>query len=231
MLMGTARAGPPYLTDDPEPTDYRHFEIFLFDGGTATRFGIGSAGGVDFNYGAAPDLQLNAVLPAGFESQLRGPTAVNLGNIELAAKYRLLHQQEVGFDLAIYPRVFLPAGSSTVGASHISLFAPIWLEKDFGPWTTFAGGGYEINRGNGSRDFYQMGWAVTREIMRGFQLGAEVYHQSGEATGVPDSTGIDGGFIYDLTDNYHLMGAVGPGIQKANDTDRYSWYVALQITF
>src|SRR5580658_7685037 len=106
MLAGSALAGPPYVSDDPEPTDYRHFEIYFFDGGTTTRFGTGSAAGIDFNYGAAPDLQLTAVLPAGFDRPLRGPSAVGLGNIQLAAKYRLLHQRENGLDLAVFPRVF-----------------------------------------------------------------------------------------------------------------------------
>src|SRR5579862_5582021 len=116
MMSGRASAGPPYLTDDPEPTELHHFEIFFFDAGTATRFGTGSAAGIDFNYGAAPDLQLNTVLPVGFNSPLRGPIAVNLGNIELAAKYRFLHQNGFGLDVSFYPRVFVPAGSNAVGA-------------------------------------------------------------------------------------------------------------------
>ena len=38
-LTMPAVAGPPYLTDDPEPTDYKHFEIYAFTNGTATRDG------------------------------------------------------------------------------------------------------------------------------------------------------------------------------------------------
>src|SRR3981081_166894 len=66
-LVHPALAGPPYVSDDPEPTDYKHFEIYSFSNGTATRDGIGGAAGIDFNYGAAPDLQLTATLPAGFD--------------------------------------------------------------------------------------------------------------------------------------------------------------------
>ena len=58
--------GPPYQTDDPELTDYRHFEIYFFDGGTATRSGTGHLAGIDFNYGVAPEFQLDVVAPAGF---------------------------------------------------------------------------------------------------------------------------------------------------------------------
>src|SRR4249920_3999176 len=87
-LGGAAMAGPPYVTDDPEPTDYGHYEIYLFDGGTTARDGTASAAGIDFNYGAAPDLQLTAVLPIAFDTPSGGGTTANLGNIELAAKYK-----------------------------------------------------------------------------------------------------------------------------------------------
>jgi hypothetical protein len=39
LLTRTAFAGPPYVADDPEPTDYRHFEIYTFNNGTTTRDG------------------------------------------------------------------------------------------------------------------------------------------------------------------------------------------------
>src|SRR3979409_406258 len=92
LLARPALAGPPYVSDDPEPTDYKHFEIYTFSNGTATRGDIGGAAGIDFNYGAAPNLQLTATLPAGFDRPASGRTRGGLSNIELAAKYRFLHQ-------------------------------------------------------------------------------------------------------------------------------------------
>jgi Putative MetA-pathway of phenol degradation len=231
ILAGSAHGGPPYLTDDPEPTPHRHFEIYFFDGGTTTRFGTGSAAGVDFNYGIAPEFQTDVVVPAGFASPLRGPSQVSLGNIQLALKYRFLRQAEFGWDVAFYPRVFLPALSDTVGPRHAALFLPFWAQKDFGEWSTFGGGGYEINQGDGSKSFYQLGWAITRQVTHDLQLGVEVYHQSSNADGVPSTTAINPGFIYDLNDHFHLLGTIGPGIQNAKDTDDYSWYAAMLVTF
>ena len=100
-LSAPALGGPPYVSDDPEPTDYGHFEIYLFGSGTAVRDGTGGAGGIDFNYGAAPDLQLTGVVPLGFDSPSSGRTATGLGNIELAAKYKILHQDDFGWDVAV----------------------------------------------------------------------------------------------------------------------------------
>ena len=39
LLAQPAVAGPPYISDDPEPTDYQHFEIYMFNLGTAARNG------------------------------------------------------------------------------------------------------------------------------------------------------------------------------------------------
>jgi hypothetical protein len=230
-LCRPASAGPPYVTDDPQPTDYGHYEIYLFDGGTTTRDGTGSAAGIDFNYGAAPDLQLTAVVPVAFDSPATGGTTANLGNIELAAKYKFLHQEDFGWDVAVFPRVFLPAGSAAVGERHVSLLLPVWIGKDWGRWSTFGGGGCVINRGQDSQDFCQLGWALTREIATGLQIGAEIYHETADMRGGRATTGLGAGLVYDVDEHFHLMASGGPGIQNATDTNRYSWYVALLSTF
>lgn len=223
--------GPPYVTDDPEPTNYTHFEVYLFNAGTATRGDVAGAGGIDFNYGAAPDLQLTAVIPMGFDAPAGGSSAVGFGNIELAVKYRLLHQEDSGWDVAIFPRVFLPAGTAAIGERHASLLLPIWIGKAWGDWSTFGGGGCEINRGGDARDFCVMGWALARQVLPDLQIGVELYHQTADRRGGRATAGLGGGFIYDLNDHYHLLASAGPGIQNANDTDRCSWYAALLFTF
>src|SRR5271154_6756865 len=134
-LAVPALGGPPYQTDDPEPTDYKHFEIYFFDAGTATRSGSGQLAGIDFNYGVAPEFQLDVVVPAGFGdagvvlpvgfgNAVQGQNAITLGNVQLALKYRFLHQRDLGLDVAFYPRVFLPAGPGNSGENP-SLFLPM----------------------------------------------------------------------------------------------------------
>src|SRR5450755_3999355 len=96
LMMGPTFAGPPYVSDDPQPTDYQHFEIYTFTTGTTTRDGIAGQSGIDFNYGAAPDLQLTATLPEGYSRASNGGTSIGASNIEVAAKYRFLHQDSFG---------------------------------------------------------------------------------------------------------------------------------------
>jgi hypothetical protein len=230
-IASPACAGPPYISDDPEPTDFGHYEIYAYTDGTSTRGGSAGETGIDFNYGAAPNLQLTAVIPLGYESPADGKFTDGLGNVELAAKYRFLHQADDGWDVSIFPRVFLPSDFSYAGTEHTSLFVPIWLEKDWDDWSTFGGGGCELNNGGGSKDFCQMGWVLAREVMPGLQLGAEIVHQTADVKGGTSFTGLGGGAIYDLNEHYHLMGYVGPGIENAAANDECSWYVAMQFTF
>jgi hypothetical protein len=231
LLSGTAMAGPPYISDDPEPTDYRHYEIYLFSSGTNTESGTTGASGIDFNYGAAHDVQLTAVLPLDYQTANGRSDATGLGNIELAAKYRFLHQADIGWDIAVFPRVFLPSGSNAVGERHASLFLPLWFERDWDRWSTFGGGGCTIDRGGGAQDSCLVGWALTRQVLPALQLGAELVHQTATTKGGRDTTGIGFGLRYDLNDTYHLLAYAGPGLQNAATTDRYTWYASILFTF
>ncbi len=232
MTVTPARAGPPYVTDDPEPTDFGHYEIYVFTGGTATIDGTGGQAGIDFNYGGAEDLQLTAVLPFAYEHPRSGPALDGLGQIELAAKYKFLHQDTFGLDVAIFPRLFLPTNTNPAfGSKHPALFLPVFAQKDWRDWSVFAGGGCTINRGGSSQDFCQMGLVVARRIIPQLQLGIEFYHQSPDQKDGRQSTGVGLGAIYDLNAHYHLMASAGPGIQNADLSNQATWYAALLFTY
>jgi hypothetical protein len=227
LLAGAAHAGPPYVTDDPEPTAYRTYEIYVYAGGTVTRDGSGAETGIDFNYGGLPDMQLTAVVPLAIDQPSGGPVVRGLGNVELAAKYKFLHQEEFGWDVAFFPRLFLPSLSSDIGEHHASLLLPLFVGKSWDALSTFGGGGCTISH---SHNFCEVCWAVTYQLAPSFTLGAEIYHQGADAIGGKVSTGLGIGAVYDLTENYHLMASFGPGIQNAADTNRYTWFAALLFT-
>jgi hypothetical protein len=230
-IAQSAVAGPPYLSDDPEPTDYTHYEIYTFSNGTATRDGLGGETGIDFNYGAAPNLQLTATVPAAFDSPRDSGTRLGLGNVELAAKYRFLRQDTFGWDVAVFPRVFLPSPSSAVADTHASLLLPIWVQKDLGnDWSTFGGGGCVVSARH-AQDYCLAGGVITRKILPNLQFGLEFFHQAADSAGTPASSSLGLGVTYDLNDHYHLLGYVRRGIQNAAETDEYSWYCALLTTF
>jgi hypothetical protein len=226
-----AFAGPPFLSDDPETTPYQHFEIYTFSNGTGTRNGVSGAAGVDFNSGATPDLQLTATLPLGFDHTAGSGTNFGLSNVELAAKYRFLHQEGFGLDVSVFPRVFLPSASSKVGDNHASLLLPLWLQRDWGDgWSIFGGGGCVVHA-RAAENFCLTGAVVTRQILSNLQLGAELFHQTADSNGTPASTSVGLGGTYDFSDTYHLLAYVNRGVQHARATDDYSWYTAILFTF
>jgi len=234
MLLCVARAalgGPPFVSDDPQPTDYRHFEIYAFAQGSEAKDGIGQSYGIDFNYGALPDLQLTAVIPLEVDAPTLGPTVAGLCNVELSAKFKFLHQEDFGWDVAVFPRLFLPSGSHEVGEDHVSVLLPLWLGRNWDDWSTFGGGGCVINRGGNSQDYCLMGWALTRRVLADLQVGAELVHQGADSKGGRVSTGLGAGLIYDVNDNVHLLAYAGPGLQNAAETARYAWYSSVLFTF
>ncbi len=219
------------MSDDPEPTDYRHFEIYTFNTGTTTQSGTDGQAGIDVNYGAAPDLQLTATLPLGFSFASSGTAQFGLSNVELAAKYRFLHEFTFGWDVAVFPRIFLPSGSGAVGDRNASVLLPLWVQRDLGNgWTTFGGGGCQIFAGAGLQDSCMAGWVVTRQVTSNLQIGAEIFHQTASRV-APATISFGMGAIYDVNKNFHLLGYLRTGVQNPQQTDQIAWYTAVLFTF
>src|SRR5512135_2558832 len=92
--MLSAWAGPPFVTDDPEPVDYQHYEAYLAWEQTGTLSGNTTSPLVEVNYGALPDVQLSVTLPYAFSSPAGQPAQQGMGDMVFGAKYRF--QQETG---------------------------------------------------------------------------------------------------------------------------------------
>lgn len=228
---GPAMAGPPYVTDDPEPTDRGHWEIYNFVGGSHVPGSTAGEGGLDLNYGGAKDLQLTAVIPFAYDTE--GDGRFGMGTVELAAKYKFLHQAEGSAtpDAAFFPRVFVPTAGSGLGSRRANLLLPLWLGKDFGKWSLFGGGGYVINPGDGNRNFWTGGVALTRQVTARLNLGAEITHQTADARDAHDFSGVNLGMIYKLTDHWSLLASGGPGVQNAREGGLYDFYLALKADY
>ena len=230
-LAFPALAGPPYTTDDPEPTDTGHWEDRLFFDGVQTPGLVTGQTGFDINYGAAKDLQLTALIPLDYESG-GGTTRAGTANIQLSAKYRFLHQSAHSWvpDVAIFPEIILPTQAHAFGPARTGFYIPVWLQKDFGPWSTFGGAGYEFNPGQGNRNFTLAGWAVTRQVSKRVNLGVEIYHQTPETIGAKALTVAAAGAIWQFSQHFALMASAGPGLQANKTAGQSVFYLALQFT-
>lgn len=239
VLLATdpAMAGPPFRTDDPEPVEQGHWEIYEYS--TATHVTGDTAGvlsGIDANFGAAPELQLHAGLPIAFDAPADKGVIAGYGDTEFGFKYRFLPEDETGWrpQAAIYPAVDFPTGDAArnLGSGHTHAFLPLWLEKHLGnDWLTFAGVGYWINPGAGNRNYWYFGWALQRQVADNLAIGAELFNQTSATEGTKDQTGFNLGVTYDLSEHYHLLISAGQGLQNRSTTNAFSYYAALQVTF
>ncbi len=239
-------AGPPFLTDDPEPVEYGHWEINNYTSSVFARgTSFAAAPGSDINYGILPNVQahVNVALAASTTSGIG--TSYGPADLELGVKYRLVEAKSEDWwpQIGIYPFLDLPTGDASrgLGTGSVHAFLPIWIQKVFGKWTTYGGGGYWINPGPGNRDFWYTGWVLLRQVTDSLQLGGELYHQTRSSTSAPgspgfpigttDTTGFNLGGTYDFDKTYHLLFSAGRGLDNATSSSEFSYYVALRVTF
>ncbi len=238
LVSGPASAGPPFRTDDPEPVEYQHYEFYTFATGTHI---AGDTSGVapafEYNYGIFPDAQIHFILPAlSFDAPEGMKTQLGYSDTEVGLKYRFIQEDKDGWrpQVGVFPITLLPTGDESrgLGSGHVSQFLPVWVQKSFGDWTTYGGGGYWVNHGEGSddRDYWFFGWLLQRKITEKLTLGGELFHHTATRIGGTDSTGFNLGGYYDIDEHNHILFSAGRGLQNASDNNLFSWYIGYQIT-
>lgn len=227
LLISPAYAGPPFTTDDAEPTEYGHFEAFLFSSGTrAGGETEGTAVGLEVDYGVLPQTEIAIEIPLEFEPSADGHTGYGLHNLAFGAKYRFVDESDDLPQIAFSPALELPLnGQPGTKATKYSL--PIWMQKSFGEWTAFGGGGYNINPGPESRDFWSFGAAIVRPIVPDFSLGVEVFGQTADEDEARTSVSVGLGALYDFNETWHLVGSVSTGVVNRRAANEVSYYVGL----
>jgi hypothetical protein len=222
-----ALAGPPYLTDDPVPTDTGHWEVYAFTAVEGRKSTLDADGGVDLNYGPVKNVQLTATLPVSASHAPIEGWRSGTGDVELGVKYRFFNDERRGISAAVFPRAILPT-SSLAHNGRTRFLLPLWLGKDFAGGTSlFGGGGYEINPGPGNRDFWQAALAVTHDVGKSVSLGAEITRQGADTVGGTAQTRAGLGSIVKLGGPYALLVSGGP--TWAEHRTGYHFYLALGL--
>jgi len=214
-LAGTAWAGPPFLTDDPDPVPYQHFEFYVFgtrDTGPLTRTNSGPA--VEFNYGVRPNAQLHLIVPEE-EVSANGQSARALGDTELGLKYRLATEQPNRPEIGVFPLLEVPTGDASQGLGNGRAWGkiPLWLEKNWGHYTTYGGGGYAFNPAAGARNYPFAGWLLQRNLSDRLSLGGEIFAQGAQTQAATPGTGSatfwNLGGTYNFTADFSLLFSAG----------------------
>lgn len=231
LCPGLALAGPPFLTDDPEPTETGRWEIYApaLDA-AGRRSAYDGALGAELNYGAAANLQLTVGLPAAFARDAEGRTK-GAGDLEVSAKYRVFHDEAAGLSIAVFPGLTLPTATHGLGASTVTALLPVWAQKDAGPWSVFGGGGYAVNPGDGNRDYWTGGVAVSRSFSDRLLIGAEIDRQGADAIGGHAATSLGLGAILQLRAPFRLLASGGPTFEDGGGETQFHVFAALGVDF
>ena len=233
LVTSAVWAGPPFETDDPEPVEYQHWEIYL--GATAIQLqGQGWSGTAPFlelNYGPLPDTQFSLTEQVAFSSSTGGFSAYGYGDTLAGIKYRFIHEGTEIPQVAFFPQVNIPTGDVTkgLGAGVAQTLLPIWLQKSWKPWTTYGGAGYWLNPGTGNKNWFFAGWEVQRDFGKGLTLGGEIFYHSASTLSQTDGMGFNLGGMVHFDDVNHIVFSLGRDFIQT--TYALTAYAAYEWTF
>lgn len=220
-----ARAGPPFLTDDPVPVPYRHKELYLFstydhgpDGKSV------QAPAIEFNYGFAPDFMVHLVVPYMMFFPNFGEAGRGLGDVELGVMYRFMHETATRPAVGTFPFVEVPTGNAARGTGNGQVWyrIPVWAAKSWGSWTLTGGGGYVINHAAGARNYGFGGLMLQRVVGASLTLGGEVFTQQADtANGAAATIATFGGYFTMAFCHCQLLFDGGHTVSGAHHTIGY----------
>jgi hypothetical protein len=224
LCTACAFAGPPFLTDDPVPVSFHHYEFYAFS--TLDQSGgayQANPPGFEFNAGPVPNLQLHIGMQTGLFVPSAGATTYGLGDTELGAKYRFIQEKGQRPQISFYPLIELPTGDSRRNLGNGTTWAklPLWLQKSWGSWTSYGGAGYIINHAPGERDHIYAGWQAQREINKKLALGGEWFTPGRDTRTTHAPQIINAGGIYNFSENFSLLFSGGHSVHGNSHTVAY----------
>ncbi len=210
MLSNIAKAGPPFVTDDPEPPPAGGWEInipFIIEhaaSGTEMNAPL-----FDLNYGL-PNVQLLFQAPVKIVEQ-KGDRAVGLGDPLVGIKWRFLSDEKSQVQLGLYPQVLLPLGDhrNGLGEGQAAYFLPFLAHKGWAKWTLYGEGGYWWQTAPDRRNFWYAGSVLERELNERLMLGAELFGNTPQERGGRAEIAFNLGGALKLNEHMNLLYAAG----------------------
>ncbi len=132
-FTNTVYGGPPFVTDDPEPVEYQHWEFYVASEHAKTDGDwAGTAPHIELNYGVVPGVQLHLIAPLGYDVPPDSPTHYGYSDTELGVKIRFWDATNYLPQVGIFPLVEVPTGeaAATISATAIGRrFSPCGCKK------------------------------------------------------------------------------------------------------
>jgi outer membrane putative beta-barrel porin/alpha-amylase len=226
--IASIRAGPPFVTDDPEPPPPGGWEInvpFILE--RTPRTTDMDAPLFDFNYGL-PDIQLKLESPIKIVQEDSNGTTAGAGDLLLGVKWRFLNNERTQLQLGTYPQLLLPTGDHArgLGEGRAAFVLPLVMQKSWGKWTVYGNVGYWWQTAPNTRNYFYAGAVLEREITNRLTLGAELFGDSPKERAANSDFAFNIGGAWKLSDHLNLLFSAGRDI--VGDTTAMA-YVGLQV--
>ncbi len=226
LFAQAAYAGPPYITDDPVPTDTGHWEIYSFTDNSRFHGEHEGQAGLDINYGLVKNVQATATIAGQYANG--DEHGLQLADTEIGLKYRFINAQALGLQVSFFPKLILP---TEPGGGRVAYELPVWFQEDVGKWSLFGGGGITLRSGADARNSWEQGLALTRQLTAAISLGIEAAHEGGEAKGERGSTTLQLGTNIHITGPISLLAAAGPVIEDHSGRTGAHLYASILTAF
>ena len=219
-------AGPPFDTDDPEPVDYLHWEFYI---SSMMEFQPDESNltlpHFEVNYGVIPNVQIHLLAPIGYIHSESG-TIYGYSTTELGIKYRFVSETDNLPQIGIFPLVEIPTGNKNEGLSNgqYQFYFPVWFQKSWGKLTSYCGGGYWFNPGQGNRNWIFTGWEVQYDFSEMITLGGEAYYHTADTQSSKSSAGFNLGGIINADQTNHILFSAGSASGSGRTITGYFGY-------
>jgi outer membrane putative beta-barrel porin/alpha-amylase len=228
ITIASIQAGPPFVTEDPEPPPPGGWEInvpFIIErtpGETDMNTPL-----FDLNYGL-PDIQLKLEIPVEVIHDDSDGTVAGAGDLVLGVKWRFLNNERSQFQLGTYPQVLVPTGDHTrgLGQGGSAFVLPLIAQKNWDKWALYGNVGYWWQAGAENRNYVYAGAVLERDINDRLTLGVELFGNSPRERGRRSELAFNVGGTWKLNKHLNLLFTGGRDI--VGDTHSMA-YIGLQV--
>jgi hypothetical protein len=221
-------AGPPFLTDDPQPVDFMHWEFYI---SSQSQFSDNNVDATlphfEINYGFIPDVQVHLIVPMQYTKR-ESSIEYSYVSTEVGVKYRFINLDN-GIQAGVFPIAEVPTGKKVtlVGENNLKFFLPLWLQISAGKFTSYGGAGYWINPGTGNKNWVYTGWQGQYDFSETITLGGELFYHTSDSNDSEGGAGFNVGGYINIDEHNHILFSVGHNLTGTNTT---TGYVGYQLT-
>lgn len=186
----------------------------------------GTAPHVEVNFGAFQETQIHVIIPLSFNRPRIGNFTYGPGDIELGVKYRFVNEASSIPQIGVFPLLKIPSGNAekNLGSGNTQLFLPGWLQKSWGPWTSYGGAGYLVDFASPSSNSWFLGWEGQRDLSRAVTIGAELFSTLVPSARSENELAFSIGAMVNFSEKHHFLISAGRDIAGHSDLLLYAAY-------